>query len=229
MPSPFTDHERFEHESFGLIGVYHTQGSPGPLFGSSIDHNHYITIRIRRAVRDRGLHNNWYHGKEELIDIALSPSQYADMLTSPNTGDGVPCTLQYIMGKRMERCPEYNQRAIFEQEFKKDVDKVMKDANDLADQVEEMISQKSVTKGALKEVSGKLRMLMQHINANIPFVQQQFNEAMDKTVTEAKGEVEAFVQHKILSLGIEALEEQVKAGLVSLPVQSHPQLEDKSK
>jgi len=43
--------------------------------------------------------------------------------------------------------------------------------------------------------------------ANMPFVQTQFNEAMDKTVTEAKAEVEAFVSHKVTSLGLASLKE----------------------
>jgi hypothetical protein len=222
------EEEKFEHESFGMVGVYHTSGSPGPLFGSSIDHRHYVTIRIMTASRRRGLHQNWYSGDKQLIEIALSPTQYADMISAPNTGYGVPCTLQYVGDKRMEKCPEYNQRAIFEKEFEADVKKVMKDAKDLAAQVEAMITQKTVTKTVLKEVAGKLRMLMQHIYSNLPFVQSQFNEAMDNTVTEAKGEVEAFVTNKVLSLGIEKLTEMIEGGLVSLPTPDHPQLENKN-
>jgi hypothetical protein len=48
---------------------------------------------------------------------------------------------------------------------------------------------------------------------SIPFVQSQFNEAMDKTVTEARAEVEAFVDNKIRSLGIQALEGEVQKAL----------------
>lgn len=34
-----------------------------------------------------------------------------------------------------------------------------------------------------------------------------FNEQMDKTVNEAKGEIEAFTQNKIHSLGLEKLQD----------------------
>ena len=43
----------------------------------------------------------------------------------------------------------------------------------------------------------------------MPFVQKSFNKAMDKTVHEAKGEVEAFVMNKVTSLGIEGLEKEM--------------------
>jgi len=46
---------------------------------------------------------------------------------------------------------------------------------------------------------------MQNIKSNIPFVNEQFTEQMDKTITEAKGEIEAFIEHKIRSAGLEAI------------------------
>ena len=43
------------------------------------------------------------------------------------------------------------------------------------------------------------------ISTNTEFVYKQFNEQMDKTVMEAKGEVEAFCQNKINSIAIAAM------------------------
>ena len=50
-------------------------------------------------------------------------------------------------------------------------------------------------------------MIRQDIEANMPFVVDQFNEQMDNTIKEAKGEVEAFVQNKMNSLAVQALKE----------------------
>ena len=52
-------------------------------------------------------------------------------------------------------------------------------------------------------------MLMQDVNSNLPFVQRSFNKSIDKTVLEAKGEVEAFVMNKVTSLGIKGLEKEM--------------------
>ena len=45
------------------------------------------------------------------------------------------------------------------------------------------------------------------IGTNTEFVYSQFNEQMDKTVMEAKGEIEAFCQNKINSIAQSALVE----------------------
>jgi hypothetical protein len=44
-------------------------------------------------------------------------------------------------------------------------------------------------------------------NGNREFIYQQFNEQMDKTTVEAKGEIEAFCQNKINSIANAALVE----------------------
>lgn len=45
------------------------------------------------------------------------------------------------------------------------------------------------------------------IGCNMDFIADQFNEQIDKTVMEAKGEIEAFCQNKINSIASAALVE----------------------
>jgi len=49
-----------------------------------------------------------------------------------------------------------------------------------------------------------MESLVSKINSTIPFVSQQFNESMEKTVAQAKNEIETFVTNRITSLGIQA-------------------------
>lgn len=211
-----SDKEQVEaHESYGLVGFSRvTSNPPANFFGSSVRSGHYLVLSIKRAVRRRSLHQYWYGGREELIRLRLSPNQFAELLTTLNVGDGVPCTLERIGGKGMDESPSVDQRQQYEQEFKGDVQKVMADARTLTAEVREIFDAKpTINKTDRAAIVEKLRMLMQHIESNMPFVQTQFNEAMDKTVAEAKGEVEAFVNHKIHSLGIQALNSEVIAAL----------------
>ena len=48
-------------------------------------------------------------------------------------------------------------------------------------------------------------MLKQGFKNNIPFITTQFSDQIAKTVTEAKGEVLAFVEAKLKGAGIEKL------------------------
>ena len=205
------DEMKESHDSYGLIGFYRTSGDPGPLFGSSIQHSNYITLRISRASRRRDLSNHWYHGRERLIELAMSATQFADLITTMGHGDGHPCTLRRVGREQMPPCPEYRPREQFEDEFKAHCRDAMDKSADLVAAARAILAKPTILKSDRAELLGKLQQLEQQVRSNLPFVHGQFNEAMDKTVTEAKGEVEAFVATKIASLGIDALRQQIES------------------
>ncbi len=206
------DHKIEKHESYGMIGVNRQTGGNDSLFGSSIKHNTQIAITIKRGEKNRHLNTDWYYGRETITEIVMSPTQFAEMITSLNAGDGVPCTLRRVADgplKRMDYPPEVKQRQVFEDEFKKDMESVtdtvygdVKEATDL------LYKKGTITLGERKKVANIMHRVVDHIKSSLPFVQTQFNEAMDKTVLEAKGEVEGFIQHKITSLGIKAMRDK---------------------
>jgi len=59
---------------------------------------------------------------------------------------------------------------------------------------------KSFTRKNKEEILEKIHHLSMEINGNREFIYKQFNEQMDKTTLEAKGEIEAFMQNKINSV-----------------------------
>jgi len=212
-----------KHESYGMIGFGRVSSSHDQnFFGSSVRCNHYIELNIQRASRRRSLNTYWYHGEEELIEVRLSPNQFAELLTTMNVGSGVPCTLQYVGGKEMTDCPAIDQRAMFENEFKSDVANSITEVEGLLSEIKEIFGAKTaIGQKDRTEIIKKLQSMVMHIKNNMPFVQSQFNEAMDKTVVEAKSEVEAFINNKIHSLGINALNEEIIAAL-NAPLESEP-------
>ena len=66
---------------------------------------------------------------------------------------------------------------------------------------------KNLTKADRQEILSKLSKLSMDIGCNMDFIVDQFNEQMDKTVMEAKGEIEAFCQNKINTIANAALVE----------------------
>lgn len=219
-----SDETTEQHESYGMVGLSRfTCGPHGMnLFGSSIQHSSGIALTVMRAEKHRDLNREWYFGRGEIVRLILSPAQFADLITSLNVGQGVPCTLEHVEGKRAGRCPEVNQRQLFEAEFECDVRKVMDEAGTIVREVSALLNTKAnITQAERKTICKKLEQLNMHIVNNLPFVQSQFNEAMDKTVTEAKAEVEEFVNAKIHSLGIEALSSEI-AHALQVPANSRP-------
>jgi hypothetical protein len=220
---PFDVDTTERHDSFGMVGFNRVSSSHDQnFFGSSVRCNHYIEMHVKRATRRRDLNNYWYHGEKELIKIRLSPNQFAELLTTMNIGDGVPCTLQYVGREKMPDCPSVDQRALFESEFAKDVADSVSDAEALFKEIKAMFAGKaSIGQRDRAEILKKLDLMVSHIKNGMPFVQAQFNEAMDKTVVEAKSEVEAFINNKIHSLGVAALNEDIAAALAA-PLSSEP-------
>jgi hypothetical protein len=200
------------HESYGMIGCSRINSQPAKsLFGSSIRHSNSIMLRIGTAEKHRHLNRDWYHKRSNLIEVEMSPTQFAEMITSLNIGDGIPCTIRYLPdNNRIADPPEVRQREVFEDEFKEEIKAIMDNTQEGIKTIKEILNKKgTINKKEKEKMMSAVFEITRIMEDHIPFTQKQFNKAMDKTVMEAKGEVEAFVMNKITSLGLEAMKEQV--------------------
>jgi hypothetical protein len=205
------DETKEEHESYGLLQISRCQCTPATnVFGSSVKTGNPIRLRISRAVRYRGLNEHTYHDKQQLIEIEMSPSQFADAITSLNCGVGTPVTLLRVNCERMADCPDIDQRQLFHEEFNQDVADASKQLTELLKEAKEILGSKGAVKAADKKgLLNKIGSVEQNIRANMPFVHQQFNRAMDKTTSEAKAEVEAFIENKVRSIGLDNMQDEI--------------------
>lgn len=207
------DRITIEHESFAMLGLTKSSCSFSQnLFGSSIQHSHTIKLKIAPAKIDRHLNRDWFHANTKpYIEVEMSYSQFAEAITSLNMGDGVPVTLRRLNGKMIEDCPQVDKRQEFEKEFEKEMQKIGQSLKILTKQAELLLSDKKPPTKADKEtILNGIKALRQEIESNVPFIQSSFNEQMDKTVLEAKGEFEGFVMHKVISTGLESLQKEFK-------------------
>jgi len=202
-----------QHESYAMLNISRVQNGSGKnLFGSSIIHNNTITLKIKPAEVKRDLHRDWYHSvKTPYIEVEMSYSQFAEAITSLNCYEGVPVTLKYLNGKQIEQCPEVNKRQEFDQEIQDEMEFLNEKLLSLTNRATEILSSSTpIRKSEKEEILNSIKMLHQEIEKNIPFIQTQFNEQMDKTVLEAKGEVEGFITNKIVSAGLQGLQKEMK-------------------
>ena len=186
----------YEHPSFGTMNIYRSSSSHRQsLFGSSIKHSNTINIEISTAELHRSLNKDWISEQKRIITLTMSPTQFADAITSFNTG-GNPVTISWYNG-RVEEPPYQSKVEQFNDEFEQHVKTVAK-------RLDEVIELAKTTK-AQKRLLLALEMAKQEISANMPFVNEQFTRQMDNTVKEAKGEVEGFIKNLIHQYGIEAI------------------------
>lgn len=207
------------HPAFGTVGIYRTTGQRH-LFGSPLEkHDGYVTIRVNRAERSRtGVGYDFYHARKQVIEVALSEAQFAQLITSWNSGDGVPCTLDWIVGEGM--IPDWpdedhsSDTARVREEFKLRIEDVRKQVEAAAKELDSLLEKK----GALtKDEKGRVRSAVTAMERLVcdtgPFMSEQFVEATEKTVQKAMTEIDAFVTKIALHTGLESLKKMEVSGL----------------
>ena len=204
----FIDKE--QHPSYATLGFHRVScGSPVPLFGSSIKHNDIIVMKLQTAKHSRGLNEDWYYADKVIAEVEMSSTQFADLITGLNRGEGVPVTLTYCRDgelQKIEDCPFTNRGELHRNEFKEHLDKVNADTNTLIEQVEELFeSKKTLNKTDKQNVIKALRKIKHNIGVNSEFQVEQFDRQMEKTTMEAKSEIEALFNTRVHQLAKEAM------------------------
>lgn len=206
-----------KHPSYATLSFSRCSASESKaLFGSSIKHRDTIRMRINRAEIVRNLGRDWIYGNGVIAEVEMSYSQFAEAITAMNVGEGVPVTLRYLSGEEIiEECPFVDKRTQFENEFSEQLKENNTGIDTLINEVVKLFDEKkSFNKADRESIISKLGKIKMDIGCNAEFAFTSFNEQMDKTTMEAKGEVEAFVQNKISSLAQCALvehSEEIKA------------------
>ena len=157
-------------------------------------------------------YDRYYAENNPYIEIEMSQSQFAQAITSLNMGAGVPVTLTRLNGEYIEPCPFIDKREQFSNEFRNDMQRVSKQLDDVTAEVEKLVEEKrTFSKADREKILIALRGAKQQISSNYPYMFSMFNEQMDKTVTEAKAEIESHLQARMEDVAARALmkEQQV--------------------
>jgi len=202
------DNYKEDHPSYGQLQISRVTCNHGiPLYGSSSKFKEVIKLSISHSEYHRSLHRAWYFPKDTIVEVEMSPSQFAEAITSLNSGSGTPVTIKRIEKDwKIPEPPFKDERDLFHKEFNEDVQEIFNKTDDMIQTATDMLEQKTVSKKALNALIGKLAMIRQDIESNMPFLAKSFNEHIDKTVSSAKVEIETFIEHKIHNAGLEALQ-----------------------
>lgn len=197
--------KQHQHASYGMLSISRSMNSNTQrLFGSSLA-SHYSTIhlRVRRGQWEHDLHEDRYYSVDPtLIEIEMSAAQFAEAITTLNSGT-TPCTVRFFQGFVDEPPDIETEVERVKSKFKdelQDMVKVLKEQRADIEKHTTKLSEKA--KGAVKVA---LDVMVQQLTSNIPFVLEQFNEASDRVVSAAKQEIEAFAMHALRAAGLQAL------------------------
>ncbi len=197
------------HDSWGMVGICHQHHGGRQLFGSDVTNYNTICLRIKTAQCSRELGRDWIMGDKTLIEITLSANQFADMLTNANVGDGVPCTIEYVAGKGLIKYqPQKPKLEIIEQERDALAEKAVSDIHSSIAMVKELIDKKKISKTIGEELLFNMNGALSHlVGGGKEFYKKQAKQELENMVTEAKRQVQSYVDNKIYSTGLQWLTE----------------------
>lgn len=198
-----------KHDSWGMVGIYHQHHGGRQLFGSDVTNYNTICFKIKTAQCSRELGRDWIMGDKTLIEITLSANQFADLLTNANIGDGVPCTIEYVRGKGLINYqPQKPKLEIIKEERDALAEKALSDINSSIAIVKELIEKKKISKTMGEELLFNMEgALSSLVGGGKEFYKKQAKQEVENMVTEAKRQVQNYVDNKIYSTGLQMLKD----------------------
>ena len=200
----------YKHPAMVTVQLSRQTITPGvTLFGSSVKNSSMVSLKVLHAEMNRSLSRDWVHGDiRPIIEVLLSPMQFAELITSMNIGSGVPGTLHYHNGELYDYPELPTKSEQFREEIQEAVSNTLRSLKEAQAKINKILEDdKPVGKKGkveLKELLGNLNRLA---NSTLPFIGEQFAKQINKTVAEAKAEVDAFVSHVALETGINTIRE----------------------
>lgn len=215
--SDFNERERETHPSYGLLGFSRINSNGTRFFGSELEQGNYIQMRLYEAEVEHTLTQDYFFAANHvpIAEVRMSTGQFAEMITSMNTGDGIPCTIEMINRKKVAELPSIENRKEFvHRKFEDRMKAFAKTIRETQLKAKDLVKKKTLSKEDVHNLTHHLEWLTTEVTNNIPFFAKCFQETMDEVVLEAKLEVENAIQHKINVMGVAAIQSEMNQRLL---------------
>ena len=200
-----------KHESYGAINVNRVSGQTH-LFGSDALHHGFIRIEISSADMRHRFGDDHIYADRRLATVDMTFEQWAQFISSFGIGMGTPCTLRSIGTKQYAEPPQPERfTSKFQDDLKKTVASAMSKLKGLTEKLDESLlpGNKPLGKKELAQALRDINHAAMEIEQNIPFLEDQFDEMMEKKVAGALIEIESTVAHGLREAGMESLRKQM--------------------
>lgn len=212
-PGKGVDGDKYEHPAFGFVRITRPSGGDPRLFMSNVDHHHKISLTIGTADMERRHYHDHHYAGVEMITVEMSSVQFADLMAGLGSHSGVPCTI------RRARDAEGKYTSVPGIDMSNTVKRYAGEVKDsfkengealtsLAKNVQEALDAAKVSKTKQAEILAPIHKIAREIGANMPFMADMFQEAVEGLVQEAKAVVEAYAVER----GVEASEAPLLLG-----------------
>lgn len=203
---------RKEHKSYGMVRFSRVYSSHGRgLFGSKIKHSNFIKLEITEGYMKRDLNKDYFYAGKTLCEVEMSQAQFANLITSMNMGDDIPCTISYIDKEGYIEPAEYTSPM---ERNQKEMEALIEEEMSLCttgiEEIVERLEQKTITLTERRELAKDVKEIARNITDKLPWLAKMYKEEMEEVNTEAVAEIEAHLIAIRDRIGNQALKEMVE-------------------
>jgi hypothetical protein len=178
--------EQCEHPTFGVITVGRQISNRECLFGAVEAPGQCVSITISRAVLEhhRDSHRTHVYPANRLIEILLSPLQFAQLLTG--TQDGSACTITWFEGKfhAGPEKPPTTRLAHLHHDFEAEMRQVGKGCDEFLEQARRLRDKTTVGKADRAAFVDLAEGLVAKITATTPHIASRMAEVIEQMKAE---------------------------------------------
>jgi len=203
------DDKVYERNYMGIMSWSRTSCNPAKtMFGTEVKTNNPVSLTISTAEEERSLSSNSYYGKKKIIEVEMTPIQWAEFLTSGNTS-GVPVTLVKVNNEFMDKVENNDVIDQFSSETKVAFDAFEESLSELKSTIGKKLDQgKTLTKTELKEMMRSIDIYRKNCRSNVNFVKDCFTEEMTSIVVKARAEISAYCETETRKYGLASIKEK---------------------
>lgn len=205
-----------KHPCFGLARFSRVFGYSGFMFGSDVQSDNFIELTINHAERVQGDYRvHYYDYGKPIVRLKMTQTQFAELLTNMNIGNGVPVTLEAVNGEQIEQFDlneAKNHLDELKEDFKERSKKTVNSLIETSNALKRIINKKNLSKKDQEDAMILLDRYITEIRSNMPFFIKLYKEETADIVQRAKSELDGMIQSCVIRAGVKAL------GLDSTPI-----------
>lgn len=201
--------KHLKHPCFGLARFSRICGYSGFMFGSDVQSDNFIELTINHAERVKGDYRvHYYDYGRPIVRLKMTQTQFAELLTNMNIGNGVPVTLEAINGERVEQFDlneAKNHLDELKEDFKEHSKKTVNSLIETSNSLKRIINKKNLSKKDQEDAMNLLDRYITEIRSNMPFFIKLYKEETANIVQRAKSELDGMIQSCVIRAGVKAL------------------------
>lgn len=186
----------YSHKSYAVCRAARVNGMEPHLFGSTVPHPDYIELSISPAeiVVDDYTGERFYRSiGRSYIRVKMTRLQFADMITTTNTGDGFPCTLDALNGQKI-RYQHHTDHDYFTEAHNALTSCSQNIASNLEksqNEIEKILNKKNINKGDREQIRNILDSAIQGFHSDVPYLSKVLDERKEEVLSEAKSVIDS--------------------------------------